>query len=424
MSFENPFVQPASEESIKKIASPKPEKIADDGPEATLEQWVENLSEEQKQVRDSILEGTRNHKTINLGPAFEKLLTSSERELWDRYINSIAFGEGELAPEQIKRFSELSVKLGLKEKEEEPQATVKEGVEEAPAEKTPTFGIDVFQAEGLEDTQALQKMSSSNLPGYSFLFRGVKESWRAPSLSEEKFIEVMEEIDQLVEDMMEHPTPPSDKPELDAPRARRFRELQELIRTEGDQWFSDNPELARHYAGKTGSVVRIAVKSMDIFPYMKETGMTPGGHGTNFLIPREWFAKSESLNLEQLRLKKITSRDEAIALLKDWLIGSEFAHRRAYLFENATGGTQELLETDAEYQRLEQLLRASPDDPEFYSYATAKLAEVLKVITPNIKNLEGKERTTSEEEDYNQLVAIHDKYKQAAHYLNVDVEEG
>ncbi len=261
------------------------------------EQWLESLSEEQKQIRDSILEGRKSHKAINLDPAFESLLTPSERKLWDSYINKVAFGQGGLSPEESRDFEELSTKLGLREGNREPQ--IVEGVKEEIPSEVPTFATDVFQAQDLKDPQILQKIFSEKRPeGYNFIFRGTKEPWRPPSLPETEYTEKDKELGQIIDKVMsEGPLP------KDSTQAKRLMELTNLFRSEGDQWFSDNPEVAKKYAGDAGSIVRLAVRTQDVFkPNIgKALDQNAGGEGQNFAIPREWFTNSESVSLEQLR---------------------------------------------------------------------------------------------------------------------------
>lgn len=93
-----------------------------------LENWLENLNDEQKQIRESIIEDLRNSKALDLGKAFEKLLTPDEREFWEQYSNKATFGDGKITPEEIKRRDEIAVKVGLKEKEEKAQ-TAGEGIQ-------------------------------------------------------------------------------------------------------------------------------------------------------------------------------------------------------------------------------------------------------------------------------------------------------
>jgi hypothetical protein len=95
MPLENPFINKSSRERISKEARfSRKDTIEPRQAIETLEQWLGNLTEEQKEIRASIEEGRKHCKTINLQPALEKLLTPEEREMWNRYITKVAFGEG------------------------------------------------------------------------------------------------------------------------------------------------------------------------------------------------------------------------------------------------------------------------------------------------------------------------------------------
>jgi len=414
MPFENPFNKSSRERISREVRSPRKDTIETPQARETLEQWLENLTEEQRQIRASIVEGRERYKTINLQPALEKLLTPEEREMWNSYINKVAFGEGELTPEEIKHFEELSVKLGLKEAIERPAMAI-ETREEAPPEiPIPRYLIlDVFRVEELKNNpEKLQEISSGKIPGYIFLFRGIKGEWHKPSLKDEDYQRLLKEWDELIEN-----------PEKTQQPIERFRELQRLLREEGDQWFSDNPELALAYAGENGSLIRIAVRLGDVVPYMVETLLTSGGYGNNFLIPREWFVYSEILTREEFVSKGITTPEEALSLIRDIFIEPELNNRKAYLLANIQGEIEKIIENDEEYQRLRRLLNAPPDDPELLSYATTKLKEAIMVITQSIRNLEERQRTLSEEQNYQRLIVIRNQYIQAAQQLGITIEE-
>jgi len=414
MPFENPFNKSSRERISREVRSPRKDIIETRQARDTLEQWLENLTEEQRQIRASIEEGRKHCKTINLQSALEKLLTPEEREMWNRYITKVAFGEGELTPEEIKRFEELSVKLGLKEAIERPAMDI-ETREEAPPEiPIPRYLIlDVFRVEELKNSpEKLQEISSGKTPGYIFLFRGIKGEWHKPSLKNEDYQRLLKEWDELIEN-----------PEKTQHPIERFRELQRLLREEGDQWFSDNPELALAYAGENGSLIRIAVRLGDVVPYMVETLLTSGGYGNNFLIPREWFVYSEILTREEFVSKGITTPEEAVSLIRDIFIEPELNNRNAYLLANIQGEIEKVIENDEEYQHLKRLLNAPPDDPELLSYATTKLKEAIRVITRSIRNLEERQRTLSEEQNYQRLIFIRNQYIQAAQQLGITIEE-
>jgi len=273
------------------IKEPNLEKETPTESEKPLDNWVEDLTEEQKQARDSIIEGSKNHKTINLGLAIDKLLTAPEQDFWNSYINRVAFGEGEPSPDEVRRFGNLSVKLGLKEKTEKPQQKNKI---ETGVEKAPSFTLDTFDAKDLEDPHAFLDMSSEKPPqDCVFVYRGVKDKWQQPSLSEPEFEKMADEYENILEGIRKHVDDPENFPAVSQEEFARFKEIEKMAKTEGDQWFTDNAEIARYYAKKTGQVVRMAIKTDDIAPHYKETGITPGGYGNNFQIPREWFVKPE-----------------------------------------------------------------------------------------------------------------------------------
>jgi polyhydroxyalkanoate synthesis regulator phasin len=415
MPLENPFINKSSRERISKEARfSRKDTIEPRQAIETLEQWLGNLTEEQKEIRASIEEGRKHCKTINLQPALEKLLTPEEREMWNRYITKVAFGEGELTPEEIKRFEELSVKLGLKEAIERPAMDIETREEVPPEIPIPRYLIlDVFRVEELKNNpEKLQEISSGKIPGYIFLFRGIKGEWHKPLLKNEDYKRLLKEWDELIEN-----------PEKTQNPIERFRELQRLLREEGDQWFSDNPELALAYAGENGSLIRIAVRLGDVVPYMVETLLTSGGYGNNFLIPREWFVYSEILTREEFVSKGITTPEEAVSLIRDIFIEPELNNRNVYLLANIQGEIEKVIENDEEYQRLKRLLNAPPDDPELLSYATTKLKEAIRVITQSIRNLEERQRTLSEEQNYQRLIFIRNQYIQAAQQLGITIEE-
>lgn len=86
------------------------------------------------------------------------------------------------------------------------------------------------------------EVSASDKPpqGFSYLYRGIKQDWKEP---------------------------------------------------DREQWFTDDLDAAKAYAGGEGKVVRIAVRSARVMPYVHETGVIGHGkYGVNFALPAEWFA--------------------------------------------------------------------------------------------------------------------------------------
>lgn len=111
----------ASEGDTSRI--PQEESSAEKG--TALENWLENLNDEQRNVRNNIIESRKKGKKLFIGRAEEILLTPSEREL--RYqlgakvLRSLEDSDKKLTPEEIKQFNELNTKLGLKVIEENRQ---------------------------------------------------------------------------------------------------------------------------------------------------------------------------------------------------------------------------------------------------------------------------------------------------------------
>jgi len=282
----------------------KPLSENDKSRERSLINWEKRLSPEQQSLRGEIRRGVQEHKTINLGRALEKLLTPAERDKWDNYIDQSMKGD-KLTPVMMRDFQELGVKLGIKEKIFEPPLTTtakevqdKEIEAKESEKKARLFALDVFDAKKLKDPKEVNKLSSEKLKDHTFLYRGVKGKWKKPNLSRIEFDKLYDEFDDLLGHLVEGKiTVPKERRQ----KGQRVSKLYNRIRYQGGQWFSDNIEQALSYAGDKGQLVRIAVDIGDVFPYMRETGMTPGGFGSSFIVPREWFVDYKTSSLAQLK---------------------------------------------------------------------------------------------------------------------------
>lgn len=144
---------------------------------------------------------------------------------------------------------------------------------------------EVYTAEQLKDGVQQRLLADQPPPGKMFLYRGVKGHWGPPRFSTEQMEEFQNRVDQIVGDVLGRPDPsfaPGEKEEFDM--------LQSYLTTEGDQWFSDNLDVAANYSGNEGSLVRILIDIKDAQKYYKETGVVGGGKiGNNFRIPSELF---------------------------------------------------------------------------------------------------------------------------------------
>jgi hypothetical protein len=93
--------------------------------EQTEENLLSDLSDEQRVIRQNIIEGTKKGQAVNLDRAIEKILTPEERDFWNSCIEKVAFSEGPVTPADAKRFEYLGIRLGLKQPDDllvHPQA--------------------------------------------------------------------------------------------------------------------------------------------------------------------------------------------------------------------------------------------------------------------------------------------------------------
>jgi hypothetical protein len=262
-----------------------------------IDGWLGNLTEEQVTIRDAVIWGRSHNKTIDIGPALDKLLTPTELESWDSTINKIVYGEGEIIPEDARLLREFSLKLGLRDREPleiKPSTPIEQVNETAKTEtlsNSPLIAsLDVFDVNNYDEVQLGEKFSADYPPtGYIFLYRGIKGEWKRPSLTEKEYEELEHENDEIVQRLIEFVN--NEAPRGDHIDVKRFDVLRDILRTEGNQWFSDRFDDALRYAGNSGSLIRIAAKGNDIFPYTLETLRPAEKSGTVFLVPREWFVQ-------------------------------------------------------------------------------------------------------------------------------------
>ena len=75
----------------------------------------------------------------------------------------------------------------------------------------------------------------------------------------------------------------------------RFHEIKTQLDSEGNQRFTESPEVAMRYMGPKGELIRIEVDGKELSKYRQASGSLSarGKHRledtTNFEVPREWF---------------------------------------------------------------------------------------------------------------------------------------
>ncbi len=84
---------------------------------------IAGLTLEQQQIRQSIIEKIKNGESVNLEEAFEKILTEEERNFWNYYITKILYTQP-VNNDDRKRFEYLTIRLGLREKENNTTSSV------------------------------------------------------------------------------------------------------------------------------------------------------------------------------------------------------------------------------------------------------------------------------------------------------------
>ena len=130
--------------------------------------------------------------------------------------------------------------------------------------------------EGRLDESALLKFPKTQAAdsGDLFVYRGV------PSRSLNIGEPFSAADDVRFQELLAHP---EQTPQMKA----EGQQLWERKRTAGGQFFSDTPEVARHYAKDTGSVHAIKLSPEEVVKWTKGAQTTPGGVSSNFQIPNE-----------------------------------------------------------------------------------------------------------------------------------------
>ncbi len=123
-------------------------------------------------------------------------------------------------------------------------------------------------------------------PGNVIIYRGVKGEWLRPSISNDDLKTAMDRFDDLIVTFTEGGS-------LTESEKDEFKALDERIRYEKDQYFSDTREDAINYAGAGGTVVSIEVSMRKLLDEaeVRESGFLPGSNGrmpTVIIVPREW----------------------------------------------------------------------------------------------------------------------------------------
>jgi len=242
---------------------------------------LRTLSDAQLEFRSALMDAKALGQAINLGVAMQKLLTKDEQKFWNQYMEQEISGV-RMDPLDFIKFDRLRIKLGLKMGPSESE--VKDSDIET---KKKDFTIESYVIDSDSKAQIIKELESQDPPeGFCYLYRGVKGEWESPSLSDQEFEIYIDENDDLVEALVKGKNSSSDY--------ERLKNIREILKSESNQWFTDDLKLASSdaYIGNKGTLVRMAVRMKDVYMYMKESGHTPGGWATNFVIPREWFLKT------------------------------------------------------------------------------------------------------------------------------------
>lgn len=115
--------------SVEDGTSGVPQENTNTAKNTALENWLENLNDEQRHVRNSIIEARKKHNALDISRAEEILLTPAEREFRGQYFAKTwriigeldGYSDEKLTPEETKQIDELNVKLGLKGLDENRQ---------------------------------------------------------------------------------------------------------------------------------------------------------------------------------------------------------------------------------------------------------------------------------------------------------------
>lgn len=264
------------------LLSPKQENL-------TAEDPLTELTDEQKAVRNVIVDGRRKGYCLDVKMAMDKIFSEDEAKFWDSYIENVVSGKDPSVAEMAK-YEDLCIKIGLKDSR--TLAREQEDQKEGELNQDQIHSLDTYSSDSLKDQGTLNALFTEKPPlGQAYLYRGVKGEFKLPQMSKEEYDAAYEEVDNLVEKALEDG-------KLSEAEGMRLKELTDVLKTEGDQYFSDNPDLALKYLGDNGTLVRISVGIDGILQHRKDTGLTAGGYGNNFLVPRGWFAEAKNKTQE------------------------------------------------------------------------------------------------------------------------------
>ncbi len=284
-----------SSDGTAQLLSTKQENLTGEDPLA-------ELTDEQKAVRNVIVDGRKKGYCLNVKMAMDKIFSEDEAKFWDGYIENVVSGK-DPSVEAMAKYEDLCIKIGLKDSR--TLAREQEDQKEKELSQDQIHSLNTYDSDSLKDQETLNALTTEKPPlGQAYLYRGVKGEFKLPQMSKEEYDAAYEEVDDLIEKALEDG-------KLSEVEGMRLKELTDVLKTEGDQYFSDNPDLALKYLGDNGTLVRISVGIDSILQHRKDTGLTAGGYGNNFLVPRGWFAEVKNKPQENSVLQETTKEPES-----------------------------------------------------------------------------------------------------------------